>query len=483
LALLLSPSATEWAALLAVTASIMAIWGYLFVLWFRHHLASFSLQGSSDRKIKSTTKNQTGRLSAGWSAHLPQADCPFVSIIVPARNEEEHIGRCLDSLLAQDYPEFEIIAVDDNSTDSTLQIMKSIEDKAKGRLKVISLVDKPEGWTGKTWASQQGYVQSKGSLVLFTDADTFYKDRRAVSLAVSYMQDRGLDVLTGLPRFELRDFWSKSVMPLWNLFLALFGADMARVNNPKSKTAYLMGCFSMMYRSVYEGSGTFGAVRQEIQEDKALGERIKHAGYRLEMVKIDRAVTALWSRDGKTLWHGITRSLVPSIIQSRRRTLGWTLLIFFMGLLPVALLPLSLSFSGLPFFSVLPFNIGIGTVGVGANILSAPYGLAQLLPLFLDIACLCMIIAAVAIKTYSMYRITPAYSIFFLAGAAFLLAAYISSMAQAAGSAGKGSVVWWRGRKYIYNSAGMVAEAPQQAAAQVTSPHSQQYKARQASAA
>jgi chlorobactene glucosyltransferase len=145
---------------------------------------------------------------------------PFVSIIVPARNEQYNIERCLLSLLHQDYPNFEVIVVDDNSTDNSLKIIQEIKGRIRGsgedkplprdRLKIISLTEKPDKWTGKTWASEQGYLHSSGNILLFTDADTYYMSRDAILLTVSYMLEQNLDVLTGLPLVELRDFGPKS---------------------------------------------------------------------------------------------------------------------------------------------------------------------------------------------------------------------------------------------------------------------------------
>jgi cellulose synthase/poly-beta-1,6-N-acetylglucosamine synthase-like glycosyltransferase len=135
---------------------------------------------------------------------------PFVSIIVPARNEEDYIERCLFSLLRQDYPNFEIIAIDDNSSDNTLAIMENIKNRNNSKtiglpvnkLKILSLKFKPDEWTGKTWASEKGYLQSKGTLLLFVDADTNYVNRHLIRKAVSYMQKENLDVLTGIPSSE-----------------------------------------------------------------------------------------------------------------------------------------------------------------------------------------------------------------------------------------------------------------------------------------
>ncbi len=151
-------------------------------------------------------KQQLGRTCLFGYIKYKLKNLPFASIIVPARNEEEHIERCLLSLLSQEYPYFEIIAIDDSSTDGTLKIMHDIKDKTNkkkktglptDKLKIISLKDKPENWTGKTGAPQQGYLQSKGDVLLFTDADTDYARKDVILQTGIYMQKHGLDVLTG----------------------------------------------------------------------------------------------------------------------------------------------------------------------------------------------------------------------------------------------------------------------------------------------
>ena len=286
---------------------------------------------------------------------------PFVSIVVPARNEEKSIERCIRSLLNQDYPEFEIIVIDDNSTDNTSKILKNIKDNttcqnvsstieaaltsSTDKLKIITLKSKPDGWTGKTWASQKGFLESKGEIILFTDADTYYSKRDTILQTVSYMQREKLDVLTGIPTSEkITNFWSKITIPIWDFIGILFGVgSAAEVNNPKSKFAYLMGSFFLIKQEVLRNVGTFESVHEEIQEDKALGTIIKERGYRLRLVKLKDMVYTLWADDLVTLWRGIGRTVAPLVIKNKPRVVINLLIIFFSCILPFILLPFTLS--------------------------------------------------------------------------------------------------------------------------------------------
>jgi len=238
---------------------------------------------------------------------------------VPARNEEKNIKKCLLSLLNQSYANFEVIAIDDNSTDNTLQIMNEIKNDKRilesackrGKLKVLSLTSKPEGWTGKAWASEQGYLESQGDILLFTDADTCFFNKDTILLAVWYLQNETLDVLTGQAKIDLPDFWSKITIPLWDYFSIILGQNPVAVNNANSSEAYLVGSFFMMHKKVLKLVDGFHSVRAAIKEDVELGLQIKRAGFNMKIVKMDKLYSALWSRDLLTLWHGIARTFSP----------------------------------------------------------------------------------------------------------------------------------------------------------------------------
>jgi chlorobactene glucosyltransferase len=419
---------------------ITSSWIYLFIVSLKSHFVTPIIIQKQKRKTlsKYLEKMRRNRITK-YSRSGIYNPFPLVSVIVSARNEEAHIEKCLSSLLAQSYPNLEVIAIDDNSTDATLRIMKDIKRTRHmlplGRLKIISLNDKPGNWNGKTWASQQGYLQSCGSLLLFTDADTEYTNKDTILLTVSYMQEKNFDVLTGIPYLELRDFWSRIVMPLWNLFSEVFGASISDVINPKSNVAYLMGSFFMVRRRVFEDVGTFQSVCNSIQEDKALGMRIKKAGYDINVVKVDEIVSALWSRDLTSLWHGIGRSLAHIAIESRSRLVKSLLIIFMMAASP---------------FLVLPYTVLITVQQIWLTYPSEFLFIRLILLLFLNILSCLLVITGTAIKAIKKYRLTPAYSILAFIGAMFLIVAYLTSIIPLMMSIQTRPVIW-RGRTYIYN--------------------------------
>jgi chlorobactene glucosyltransferase len=366
---------------------------------------------------------------------------PFVSIIVPARNEQYNIERCLLSLLHQDYPNFEVIVVDDNSTDNSLKIIQEIKGRIRGsgedkplprdRLKIISLTEKPDKWTGKTWASEQGYLHSSGNILLFTDADTCYMSRDAILQTVSYMLKQNLDVLTGLPLIELRDFWSKITMPLWNHFSILLGANTGAMNNPKTKVAYIVGGFFLIRKKVLEEIGTFQSVRNAIHEDAELGSRVKNAGYSIRIVRIDNGVSGLWSRDLQTLWYGIKRTFVP---MNKWKVLASLITVFFMALLPFLLLPYNLLLAIDMSSSQLSWISDISKQG--------PQQQLTLLSFYLNLTSCIIIIISTAVKDIKKYRMTPTYSLLSFLGAGFIIISYIANMI----SLFTKQSISWRGR-------------------------------------
>ena len=266
---------------------------------------------------------------------------PKVSIILPARNEEGYIEKCLDTLIEQDYENYEIVAIDDSSEDKTGEI---ISQYAKQNSKVIhvSAKPKPNGWMGKNWACMEGYKKATGDLLLFTDSDTKH-ERNVISLAVSHLLSFNLDALTVIPRMLCLDFWTRITLPMISTFLhTRFSA--LRVNDPSKKTGYFFGSFFIIRKKTYDDVGTHESVKEEIIEDGALGKKVKESGHKMKMVLGDHLIEAVWARDLLTLWNALKRLMVPLYLQSGNIAIGIFFAVLFLLFMPFALLTYSIIF-------------------------------------------------------------------------------------------------------------------------------------------
>jgi chlorobactene glucosyltransferase len=261
---------------------------------------------------------------------------PRVSIIVPALNEEKYIGRCLQSLLAQDYHNLEIISIDDGSIDSTLLTMNSVASTDQ-RLHVVEAGQRPGGWVGKNWACFIGYNNSTGDILIFTDADTVHSEK-TVTLAVNHMLQENLPAITAIPKLMSDDFLTSVTLPLLSVFLQTRFSPL-KVNDPANKLGYFFGSFFAIIRGHYESIGTHREVRTEIIEDGAIGSLVKKRGIRMKMFRGENCVDALWARDRQGLWDGLLRLLVPMHREQGKKTVPMVIAIAFLMLFPFIALP------------------------------------------------------------------------------------------------------------------------------------------------
>jgi len=264
-----------------------------------------------------------------------------VSIILPARNEEKFIEKCLNSLLNQDYDNYEIIAINDSSTDSTGNIIKEYSKKFP---KVISVdaKPKPDGWIGKNWACVEGYKKASGDLLLFTDADTIHTNS-VISLAVSHLLSLELDVLTVIPRMLCLDKITKITLPMISTFLhTRFSA--LRVNDTSKGTGYFFGSFFIIKKSTYDSVGTHESVKGELVEDGALGKKVKESNFKMRMVRGEHLVDAIWARDINTLWNALKRLMIPLYLQNAKVAVGIFFAVSFLLFMPFPILGYSIIF-------------------------------------------------------------------------------------------------------------------------------------------
>jgi len=236
----------------------------------------------------------------------PPSQAPLISVCIPARNEERNIRACVEVMLAQDYPDLEVIVLDDRSTDATPSILADIASRDP-RLRPISGSDLPEGWAGKPHALYQASKAARGEWLCFVDADTFVTGE-ALSACYAKAIETNADMFTIMTFQITGTFWEKVVMPLVMTALSV-GFSPRKVNDPKRKDAIANGQFIMIKRSVYDAIGGHESVKDQIVEDKAISEQVKWNGYHLVVadgyaVARTRMYTSL-----PEMWEGWTKNI------------------------------------------------------------------------------------------------------------------------------------------------------------------------------
>ncbi len=236
---------------------------------------------------------------------IPAEQLPFISVIIPARNEETKIARCLESLAQQDYPNYEIVIIDDRSTDKTGEIIQEIADRYP-HIKFIKGRETPTGWIGKCNALVQAYPHAKGDWVVFSDADTCHQVH-SLRYAVNYAIINKVDMVSFMPLQELGTFWEQVVSPVMlGSFLA--GDPLNSVNDPNHVRAYAYGQFILISRYAYETVGTHRAVHDQILDDIMLAQRVKGSGFHIMAVDGCHLYKVRMYQDLESLWFGWTKN-------------------------------------------------------------------------------------------------------------------------------------------------------------------------------
>ncbi len=236
----------------------------------------------------------------------PPELAPLVSVMVPARNEARNIRRCVESLLAQDYPNLQIIVLDDQSEDDTPLILGELSRK-ENRLLVLSGSGLPRGWAGKPHALYQAQAQASGAWLLFLDADTFLAPS-AVSSTIGKAVQTGADLFTIMNDQQLGSFWERTVMPL--VFTALsVGFSPRKVNDPHHPDAIANGQFILIRREVYDAVGGHATLKGSIVEDKELAVLVKRSGYRLVVANGRQVAQTRMYTSLPEMWEGWTKNI------------------------------------------------------------------------------------------------------------------------------------------------------------------------------
>ncbi len=236
----------------------------------------------------------------------PPDAAPKVSVCIPARNEEKNIRRCVEAVLRQDYPNFEVIVLDDRSADSTPTLLRDIASR-DSRLIPVNGSDLPAGWAGKPHALCQAAKVARGEWLCFVDADTFLEPN-ALSSVYAKALETDADLFTIMTRQILGSFWEKVIMPLVMTALSV-GFSPRKVNDPKRRDAVANGQFIFIKRSVYDLIGGHEKVKDRIVEDKAISEQAKWNGHKLVVADGKYAASTRMYTSLPQMWEGWTKNI------------------------------------------------------------------------------------------------------------------------------------------------------------------------------
>ena len=229
---------------------------------------------------------------------------PVVSVIVPARNEEVSLADCLHSLATQQRIDFEIIVVDDHSTDRTREIAESFSSK---NIRVIEADPFQRGWTGKNNAVTTGVRAAHGDWLLFTDADTIHLPG-SLANAVAEAQANGAEMLSYSPEQIAITFWEMATLPVVFTELARQFPP-SKVSDPNSSIAAANGQYILIQREAYDAVGGHAAIAGEILEDVALARAVKQSGRKIRFRYAADAVRTRMYHDFRQLREGWTKNL------------------------------------------------------------------------------------------------------------------------------------------------------------------------------
>lgn len=315
---------------------------------------------------------------------------PRVSVLVPARNEAAHLPACLHDLLQQDYPDFEIIVLDDHSTDGTAAVVQEYQ-KRDARVHYLAGRPLPQNWLGKNWACHQLSRHAGGDLMIFTDADLRYAPR-AISQTVGWMQRLELGMLTAFSQPLTKSFAEKVIVPVLDLLVYSYLPLWLTYLSPRPSLSAAHGHWLAFMRTAYERIGGHAAVRAHAVEDVALARLAKRRGIKMLTVAGTGAIWGRMYENLRGIWRGYSKNLFG--------LMGFRAAPFF------AALALLLSLHVMPYVLLFPAGARLpAAIALGLNVLlRLVLALRFGHPLFIGILFHPLGILAVAVIAVNSYR-------------------------------------------------------------------------------
>ena len=358
-----------------------------------------------------------GSKSLDDESAAPPENPPLVSVVIPARNEARNIERCLRSVLSNDYPRFEVVVVNDGSTDATGDIARSIA-ATDNRARVIETEGLPEGWFGKQWACETGARATTGEIILFADADTV-QSSDLITRSVNAMLRRNADLFSVLGRQELDTFWELLIQPqIFTIMSVRYGGTESITRSRFVKDKIANGQCLFVRRSTYEKFGGHSLVKSHVADDMMLAQRYFARGRRVVLEEgIHQLSTRMYTSLGE-----LVRGWGKNVFAGGRDSVPFGIF----GRLVFPLLLLSA-----PLFNLIPALVLIAS-------LVAPVSSALLL--WAAIAEVAMLVWWIYL--YASIGESPFYSLLSPLGA--LMVFYIFLRAAL-----RGQRVLWKGRQYV----------------------------------
>jgi chlorobactene glucosyltransferase len=252
------------------------------------------------------------RVLGGWIRvpEIAQAqDLPSLSIVVPARDEERSIERCVRSLVAQRGVDAEVIVVDDGSTDATPAILARLAAEFPA-LRVVAGEPLPEGWVGKPWACAQGAQVARGEWLLFTDADSSHAPNASAS-TLAFARTNGADALSIMTGQELGTLAEAAILPAILQMIVFASGMLTEINDPlRPDRALANGQYVLVTRIAYDALGGHAALRCAVVEDIEFARRLKRDGrFRMLVAEGTQLVRVRMYRSFREIWDGFTKNM------------------------------------------------------------------------------------------------------------------------------------------------------------------------------
>ena len=287
-------------------------------------------------------------------------DYPYISVCIPARNEERGIKNCVESLLNQNYPNFEVIVVDDNSNDNTAKIVCSMAEQYPNLIFVAG-AQLASGWTGKPYALHQAYQRSHGQYLLFTDADLTYQSH-ALKTAIHTMICKDLDLLTLMPAAIFGSFWERVVQPVIFGFIAAL-TNFRKVNSESHQSAMGFGAFLLFKKEAYQKIGGHLSVANEVLEDIMIAKKAKLNGLSILVADGKNLFSIRMYHSMEEIWIGWRKNIFLAMKSSIFRASYYMVMVLCFLLTPYIVVMCNLW-------------VGAGSVWVGISLLGLALSLA-----------------------------------------------------------------------------------------------------------